>query len=74
MEAQMPFKTIPPLLIASLSAQVDSRARIPPQIRKLKSSFNDVLQEMYTNPAWYEIPVRHGNVILMRKIPDNPED
>jgi hypothetical protein len=34
---------------------------------------DDVLREMYQDPAWYEDPVRRGNVLYMRKVPYDPE-
>jgi effector-binding domain-containing protein len=33
---------------------------------------DDVLGEMYTDPDWYEDPVRQGNVLHMRKVPFDP--
>ena len=38
-----------------------------------RGAFDDVLHEMYNDDAWYEKPVRRGNVLYMRKIPYNPE-
>jgi effector-binding domain-containing protein len=34
---------------------------------------DEVLREMYQDPAWYEDPIRQGNVIHMCKVPYNPE-
>ncbi len=33
---------------------------------------DDVLQEMYEDPDWYEDPVRVGSVLHMRKVPYDP--
>jgi len=33
---------------------------------------DDVLQEMYQDPDWYEDPVRVGSVLHMRKVPYDP--
>lgn len=38
-----------------------------------RRQLDDVLREMYKDPAWYEGPVRKGNVLYMRKVPFNPE-
>ena len=38
-----------------------------------RRDIDDVLQEMYQDPAWYEDPVRKGNVLHMRKVPYSPE-
>jgi effector-binding domain-containing protein len=38
-----------------------------------RRDIDDVLREMYTDPAWYEDPVRKGNVLYMRKVPFDPE-
>jgi len=38
-----------------------------------RGKFDDILHEMYTDDFWYEKPVRHGNVIHMRKNPHDPE-
>ena len=49
------------------------------RIAHLRSIYNqrgeidDVLREMYTDPAWYEDPVRKGNLLYMRKDPYDPE-
>jgi effector-binding domain-containing protein len=42
-------------------------------IYQRRQNVDDVLREMYTDPAWYENPIRRGNVIYMRKIPYDPE-
>lgn len=38
-----------------------------------RGEIDDVLHEMYKDPAWYEDPVRKGNVLYMRKVPYDPE-
>jgi effector-binding domain-containing protein len=38
-----------------------------------RRDIDDVLQEMYQDPAWYEDPVRKGNVLYMRKVPYDPQ-
>jgi hypothetical protein len=38
-----------------------------------RGEIDDVLQEMYRDPDWYEDPVRRGNVLHMRKVPFDPE-
>ncbi len=38
-----------------------------------RRDIDDVLREMYTDPAWYEDPVRRANVLYMRKVPFDPE-
>jgi len=38
-----------------------------------RRDIDDVLHEMYQDPAWYEDPVRKGNVLHMRKVPFDPE-
>jgi effector-binding domain-containing protein len=38
-----------------------------------RQEIDDVLREMYQDPAWYEDPVRQGNVLYMRKVPYDPE-
>ena len=42
-------------------------------IYEQRHQVDDVLREMYKDPAWYEDPVRKGNVIYMRKVPYDPE-
>jgi effector-binding domain-containing protein len=42
-------------------------------IYERRREIDDVLQEMYKDPAWYEDPVRKGNVLYMRKVPYDPE-
>jgi effector-binding domain-containing protein len=42
-------------------------------IYEQRHQVDDVLREMYRDPAWYEDPVRQGNVIYMRKVPFDPE-
>jgi hypothetical protein len=42
-------------------------------IYEQRRDIDDVLQEMYQDPAWYEDPVRQGNVLYMRKVPFDPE-
>lgn len=37
-----------------------------------RGEIDDVLREMYTDPDWYEDPVRQGNVLHMRKVPFDP--
>ena len=41
-------------------------------IYERRRDIDDVLQEMYQDPAWYEDPVRKGNVLHMRKVPYRP--
>jgi effector-binding domain-containing protein len=38
-----------------------------------RGELDDLLQEMYQDPEWYEDPVRIGNVLHMRKVPYDPE-
>jgi hypothetical protein len=38
-----------------------------------RRNVDDVLREMYKDPAWYEDPTRQGNVIHMRKVPYDPQ-
>jgi effector-binding domain-containing protein len=38
-------------------------------IYEKRRDIDDVLQEMYKDPAWYEDPVRQENVLYMRKVP-----
>lgn len=40
---------------------------------ELRRDIDDVLQEMYKDPSWYEDPVRRGNVLNMTKVPYDPE-
>jgi hypothetical protein len=42
-------------------------------IYEQRQEIDDVLREMYQDPAWYEDPVRRGNVLYMRKVPYDPE-
>lgn len=42
-------------------------------IYQQRRKVDDVLREMYQDPAWYEDPVRQGNLIHMRKVPYDPE-
>jgi effector-binding domain-containing protein len=42
-------------------------------IYEQRREIDDVLREMYKDPAWYEDPVRKGNVLYMRKVPYDPE-
>jgi effector-binding domain-containing protein len=42
-------------------------------IYEQRRDIDDVLREMYQDPAWYEDPVRKGNVLHMRKVPFDPE-
>lgn len=42
-------------------------------IYEQKHDIDDVLREMYTDPDWYEEPVRKGNQLYMRKVPFNAE-
>lgn len=42
-------------------------------IYEQRHDIDDVLREMYTDPDWYEEPVRKGNQLHMRKVPFNPE-
>ena len=42
-------------------------------IYEQRRDIDDVLREMYQDPAWYEDPVRRGNVLHMRKVPFDPE-
>jgi effector-binding domain-containing protein len=56
-------------------------AHVFPQVRidRLRAIYeqdhniDDVLREMYTDPDWYEEPVRKGNQLFMRKVPFNVE-
>jgi len=41
-------------------------------IYERRRAIDDVLQEMYQDPDWYEDPVRVGNVLHMRKVPYDP--
>jgi effector-binding domain-containing protein len=41
-------------------------------IYERRREIDDVLLEMYKDPAWYEDPVRKGNVLYMRKVPYDP--
>lgn len=41
-------------------------------IYEQRRHIDDVLREMYQDPAWYEDPVREGNVLHMRKVPFDP--
>jgi len=34
---------------------------------------DDVLRDMYQDPAWYEDPLRKGNVLHVRKVPFDPQ-
>jgi effector-binding domain-containing protein len=38
-----------------------------------RQDVDDVLRQMYEDPAWYEDPVRKGNVIHVTKVPYDPE-
>jgi hypothetical protein len=38
-----------------------------------RQDVDDVLRQMYGDPAWYEDPVRQGNVIHVTKVPYDPE-
>jgi effector-binding domain-containing protein len=42
-------------------------------IYEQRHDVDEVLREMYRDPAWYEDPVRRGNVLHMRKVPYDPE-
>ena len=42
-------------------------------IYQQRRDIDDVLREMYQDPAWYEDPARKGNVLHMRKVPFDPE-
>lgn len=42
-------------------------------IYEQRRDIDDVLREMYKDPAWYEDPIRKGNVLYMRKVPYDPE-
>jgi effector-binding domain-containing protein len=42
-------------------------------IYEQRQEIDDVLREMYQDPAWYEDPVRRGNVLFVRKVPYDPE-
>jgi hypothetical protein len=61
--------------IVSCCAHIFPGGRIA-QLRAIyeeRQEIDDILREMYKDPAWYEDPVRKGNVIYMRKVPYNPE-
>jgi effector-binding domain-containing protein len=61
--------------ILSCCAHVFPEERIT-HLRSLyqrRRDIDDVLREMYTDPAWYEDPVRKGNVLYVRKVPYDPE-
>ena len=60
--------------IVSCAAHVFPQYRID-HLKKIyqgKQDIDDVLREMYTDPDWYEDPVRKGNQLFMRKIPYDP--
>jgi hypothetical protein len=38
-----------------------------------RGDIDDVLREIYKDPAWYEDPVRRGNILYVRKVPYDPE-
>jgi effector-binding domain-containing protein len=42
-------------------------------IYERRGEIDDILHEMYEDPAWYEDPIRKGNVLHMRKVPYDPE-
>ena len=42
-------------------------------IYEQRRDIDDVLREMYQDPAWYEDPVREANVLHMRKVPFDPQ-
>jgi effector-binding domain-containing protein len=42
-------------------------------IYEQRREVDDVLREMYTDPAWYEDPVREGNVLYLTKVPFDPQ-
>ncbi len=64
-----------------LKCEVVSRcAHIFPQERidslreiYLEGGVDGVLREMYSDPFWYEQPIRRGNILYVRKNPVNPE-
>jgi hypothetical protein len=59
----------------SCCAHVFPQARID-HLRAIyaeRGELDDVLREMYEDPAWYEDPVRRGNKLYVRKVPFNPE-
>lgn len=61
-------------LVVSRCAHVFPQERIE-ALRAIykQGTVDDVLREMYRDDFWYEIPVRRGNVIYMRKNPFDPE-
>ena len=61
--------------VLSCCAHVFPEARIAHlrAIYERRRDIDDVLHEMYQDPAWYEDPVRKGNVLHMRKVPFDPE-
>jgi effector-binding domain-containing protein len=61
--------------IVSCAAHVFPQYRIDHLkiIYEKRYEIDDVLVEMYTDPAWYEDPVRNGNQLFMRKIPYDVE-
>jgi effector-binding domain-containing protein len=61
--------------IVSCCAHVfpEERIALLRSIYERRRDIDDVLREMYQDPAWYEDPVRRGNVLYMRKVPYDPE-
>jgi effector-binding domain-containing protein len=61
--------------IVSCCAHVFPQERID-HLRSIygqRGDIDDVLREMYTDPDWYESPVRKGNQLHMRKVPYNAD-
>jgi hypothetical protein len=61
--------------IVSCAAHVFPRHRIDhlKAIYERDHDIDEVLKEMYTDPDWYEDPVRRGNQLFMRKVPFDPK-
>jgi hypothetical protein len=61
-------------LLISHCAHVFPKERIE-HLRTIyeQSEFDDILRAMYEDNFWYEKPVRHANVLYMRKNPFNPD-
>lgn len=61
--------------IVSCAAHVFPQHRIDrmKSIYEQRHEIDDVLKEMYTDPDWYEMPVRKGNQLFMVKVPFDAE-
>ncbi len=51
----------------------DERIARMRSIYEQRHEIDDILREIYNDPAWYEDPIRKGNVLYMRKVPYDPE-